>query len=882
MAASDVLLYFNHGRVERVKLKRNYPSFLDGEDLAERNNTGGPRHIPGIHVAINFERHPNIQFSHGFGLWKQERLTLAELAMLRLMNDLTEEENWQSKVFDFSVVQRWKALALSRYFTNHELWDWCLFELMNKAKEHDWSRSILALDSASRIYKSDRLKNTQLLRNLLDNTGRRSISPWLYPFIYAGSPIRADGRAVNLENITSSIGGGIIPPRPFWDNDKWSGEMQYYSSKSQWLAADITFTGQGNVVSFLSPINNLHPLRHKPLYSAMENLITESIPQWNKVLLYKSLQRNGPRIKSQERRRCDACLGTTNRTCFCAIELSSFSRWIQGGISTGTEEPPPGSDWSPTSALNGNYTNVKRLYDSISLSKGFKDRGLQVYIELAHVEIDADGNIPDEDLRRFEWGLNGNRNERIVATSLICLRRENIKEQSGRISFRSEIKNHGGRGEAAAEREQPSSSIPTAVSGNPLAPQFQELVSIRLPEGRVVTFPNALQHKFEQLDLDDESKCGRLQFLAIHLVDPHYRLCSTRHVPPQSVSWWWEAARLGFVCWQHKAPLEIKNLIVDFAIGEGCGHSIQQAEDCEDASAGSNPGLRFAPDNSPEQVQEEKPIRIEAATRMRQKAMAEHGTVIRALNRSRVYGVPSRLRVWYRQNCSTSVPLDYSEPEELGTAAVNSVVKSNGDLVWAPEDGEDSDDEDSDDEEDGALPGSAAQNNQTEQPDDQTQVVQMQVNHAQPFLLANTQIQNHMAPSHQAPSNQAEDHFASTVSASSYQMPVSQEQTGQEQNDELNGQFEDEQGDPEQFESEDDAQEQILEQLYTEQLHASRLRLQAQVRGAPSDGESLPLQPREIPERPLNGESTGSDSNSRKRHSVSERHGTVEKMRRRE
>ncbi len=381
--------------VERVKLKRTYPSFLDGEDLAERNNTGGPRHVPGIHVAINFERHPDIQFSHGFGMWKQERLSSPELAMIRLMNDLTEEENWQADVFSFSAVKRWKALALSSYFTDHQLWDWCLFELMDKAKEYTSSRRVFALDAASRVCKSDRLQDTQLFDQLIVNTGNRSVSPWLYPFIFAGSPIRADGRAINLENVTSSIGGGIIPPRPFWDTDGWSGEMQYYSKTSQWIAADVKFTGRGNSVKFLSPINNLHPLRHKPLYSAIESLITESIPEWDRVLLYKSLQRNGPRIKSQDRR-CNACIGTN---CACFVELNELSEWTQGTLGTGNEDPPDNPDWNPSLALNGKYTNTKRLYDSVSLSQGFADRGLQVYVELANLEIGPGGSVPSDDSR---------------------------------------------------------------------------------------------------------------------------------------------------------------------------------------------------------------------------------------------------------------------------------------------------------------------------------------------------------------------------------------------------------------------------------------------------------------------------------------------------
>ncbi|OAA75509.1 hypothetical protein LEL_07497 [Akanthomyces lecanii RCEF 1005] len=807
-SASDVLLYFDHGRVERVKLKRTYPSFLDGEDLAERNNTGGPRHVPGIHVAINFERHPNIQFSHGFGMWKQERLSSPELAMLRLMNDLTEEENWQADVFNFPAMRRWKMLALSSYFTDHELWDWCLFELMEKAKVYTSSKRIFVLDSASRVCKSDRLRDTHIFKQLITNTGKRSISPWLYPFIYAGSPIRADGRAIDLENVTSSIGGGIIPPRPFWDADHWSGEMQYYSKKSEWIAADVRFTGEGNSVKFLSPINNLHPLRHKPLYSAIENLIAESIPEWNQVLLYKSLQRNGPRIKSPDRR-CNTCIGTTSGSCSCAVEFNKFSEWIQGTLGTGTEEPPENSDWSPALALNGEYANVKRLYDSVSLSQGFKDKGLQVHVELANLETGSDRSTPAEDSWRFEWGLNGNRNERIVATTLVCLRQENLKDNSGKISFRSEIKKKSRTGEAVAGRVQPSTSAPSPVSGYSLSPHFQELGSVSLPEGRVVTFPNTLQHKL-RMDVQDGSKRGRLQFLAIHLVDPHYRVCSTRHVPPQSVSWWWEAARLGFLCWQHKIPLEIKMLFVDFAIGEGCGHSIQQGEEAEEpgqapnggSNGGSNNRICFARDNSPEQVQEEKPIRIEAAVKMRQKALDEHSAIIRALNHLRIYGVPSRLRPWYRHKSSSSIPLDHAEPEESGLIAVNSVVNGTGDLVWAPGEGEEDDVESDDEEPNGAATGGPAQNGPTQNAP--TPVAQAQAIHASNSQSQNSQpqhshVQTNLTANLQAPIPQAQN-----AQAQNAQDQNDRDQTSQEQTDH---------DDQDQSEIEDNAQKQISDQF---------------------------------------------------------------------
>ncbi|KAJ6788847.1 hypothetical protein PWT90_06999 [Aphanocladium album] len=741
------------------ELKRTYPSFLDGEEFVEHNNTGGPRHVPGIHLAVNFERLPSIQFSHGFGQWKQERLTPAEIAMIQLINDITEEEDWHIKVREFDTVQRWKMTAMSLVNLNPDTWDWCLFELMAKAADYSQrSESILALDAASRIFKTDRFAKSHLFESLTNSTLGRSISPWLYPFIYAGSPIRTDGKTINLDNLPDRIGGASVPPKPFWDNDCWSGEEHYYSKTSQWLAADIKFTDDS--VRFCSPINNLHPLQHRPLYSAIETLISESLSEWDHVLLFKSLQRNGPRIM-RPTRRCQSCIDM-NIDCSCTIKLNKFADWLQGNISPGLADPPDNENWSALSAMNGTYTNSKKLYGEICLRKGFANRGLQVYIELANLELKVDGTVPKESSQRLRWTLSGNRNERIVATTLICLRRENIQEDSGQISFRSEIKPEGLGDKAASDcrHATQATSQPAVISATPTSPLFQELVTISMHTGRAITIPNALQHKFERLKLVDESQNGSLQFLAVHLVDPHYVLCSTRHVPPQSVSWWWEAAKLGFLFRKYKVPTEMRRLIADYAIGKGCGHSIEdddsdneedeaeddedEAEDDEDEAeddededgvsedvgngddsdgndvddhndddgdseeddfgvgeSGLTKRSRFMRDNSPEKLQEEKPIRIEAAVRMRDKALDRHGEVMDALNGLRIFGVAGHHRVWFRQTSNTSVPLDHADSEEEGYPIVNAAIGDDGTVARAPEssedDEEDSSDEDSDD-----------------------------------------------------------------------------------------------------------------------------------------------------------------------------------------
>lgn len=67
---------------------------------------------------------------------------------------------------------------------------------------------------------------------------------------------------------------------------------------------------------------------------------------------------------------------------------------------------------------------------------------------------------------------------------------------------------------------------------------IQDLGSVTTPQGRLLAFPNTLQHKVEPFELVDKSRPGHRRFLALWLVDPHYRICSTRNVPPQQESWW--------------------------------------------------------------------------------------------------------------------------------------------------------------------------------------------------------------------------------------------------------------------------------------------------------------------------------------------------------
>lgn len=53
---------------------------------------------------------------------------------------------------------------------------------------------------------------------------------------------------------------------------------------------------------------------------------------------------------------------------------------------------------------------------------------------------------------------------------------------------------------------------------------IQELGSISTHEGRLLTFPNTLQHRVSPFSLIDKSKYGHRKALVLYLVNPHIRI----------------------------------------------------------------------------------------------------------------------------------------------------------------------------------------------------------------------------------------------------------------------------------------------------------------------------------------------------------------------
>jgi hypothetical protein len=78
----------------------------------------------------------------------------------------------------------------------------------------------------------------------------------------------------------------------------------------------------------------------------------------------------------------------------------------------------------------------------------------------------------------------------------------------------------------------------SAVFGIETEMAVQEIGSVACTPGRLLTFPNLLQHQVQPFKLADPSIPGHRKILALFLVDPGIRVISTANVPPQQRDWW--------------------------------------------------------------------------------------------------------------------------------------------------------------------------------------------------------------------------------------------------------------------------------------------------------------------------------------------------------
>ncbi|KAK9415968.1 hypothetical protein SUNI508_09928 [Seiridium unicorne] len=463
------------------------------------------------------------------------------VAMLGAMNSLTDKPNWHVKIFDDEIVAKWRKEALRMPLSNEKAWDWCLTELRSKAKDFETTGRTLVLDTASRVSKSDTLVDrtlrarlisaTEPFRNVPDaqkdwhpNSNEQVfnlVHPSLYPLVHGKTQVLSQGGHVSLENIDSYQGVQILSEIP--DGDRTNGPIAF-SGYREYLALPNAenYDPSDDDEDYDVPMDSVELLEEYGLSWAVEK-------KWRRMRIIIHL---------------DAGVGYT------------YDQWENGQASNAVVNP----NFSYSVVQPPDPRRVSRHYYDVNLRKDFGERGLQVIVKLSSIELTPEtptyggGN----------WHIEGMVNKHIVATAIYYYDVDNVTES--RISFRTEaelededvIYNQDDHAPLAETFDVQSRELRDE-------PAVQTLGSVGTSQGRLLAFPNTLQHKVEPFELVDKTKPGHRRFLVLWVVDPYYRIASTRNVPPQQHDWW---APEGYDKIDFSAfPPEIRSMVTD-QVGE--------------------------------------------------------------------------------------------------------------------------------------------------------------------------------------------------------------------------------------------------------------------------------------------------------------------------
>ncbi|KAM7195412.1 Protein of unknown function (DUF4246) domain containing protein [Rhypophila sp. PSN 637] len=254
-------------------------------------------------------------------------LQVREVAMMVLMDRLTDKPNWTEKIHDADILAKWRKEAMTSDFEqdvvvknpaertrliSQEAFDYCIAELKCKADFFKESGLIYTLDSYDtdhHIIKSDVLVKQDLHHQLKDAFDKLMadqatspdwhprtndmvwdiVHPSMYPFVYNRTHFIHD-EVVGIEDaIDKWSGKGTVPTQnktrePRSENRPYSLiPDNCWSETYQWLPSNLAIQDDGTV-KFTSYINNLHPNKYREVYSVIEKLIDAAMPAWDHAL----------------------------------------------------------------------------------------------------------------------------------------------------------------------------------------------------------------------------------------------------------------------------------------------------------------------------------------------------------------------------------------------------------------------------------------------------------------------------------------------------------------------------------------------------------------------------------------------------------------------
>ncbi|KAF1973741.1 hypothetical protein BU23DRAFT_580213 [Bimuria novae-zelandiae CBS 107.79] len=486
-------------------------------------------------------------------------LPVRELAMMHIMDRLTDKKDWNMKVWDEEIVAKWREEAKAvpdvefwKIATEEDTWDGLrldgeeeiIKELRSKAQYYEKTGLIPILDADATIVKSDSLVSPELHQNVYD----------AFNGLFIDQSIALDGHP-KLNGMVMDLVHPSMYPLIYGRSKIFEEELvDYWNDTYQWLPANVAFNADGTV-KLTSYINNLHPQKYTGIYRIVESLIEVALHAWDQCL------KSSPWDSEDEvPGRVSSRFGypedpddhiSENWIPSDPKELSHIDvnwddydeRFVYRLCHDDTEED---KKWRllrkariPESTFEDvNYAPPKgtRLFEK------FRETGLQVIVKMASIELTPEKpDFPAGELTMRQ--VEGQMNERICATALYYLDSENITTST--LSFRMRTS------EELREDisiEQGAFGWLEQIWGTGLAdddPCLQNYGSVETRQGRLLAFPNVFQHRVSPFSLVDKTRPGHRRFIALWLVDLYQRIISTANVPPQQQDWWFDSVLRG-------------------------------------------------------------------------------------------------------------------------------------------------------------------------------------------------------------------------------------------------------------------------------------------------------------------------------------------------
>jgi hypothetical protein len=527
--------------------------------------------LPGYSIPLNWSPGAVDMFPNALETSLAERLnTHREILMMRALNSITDKPDWEKKVFDEEITAKWRKEIMDRgEDITPNMMNWIIKEAQWKAKVFQDSKHVVAFDAG--VVKSD-IAIGEDLRQMLRDAVRPLedvpeelkdyhpgsddkvvdlVHPSLFPVIYGRTRI-LHRKLIGLEDFLNHVGEGkvlAVPPEDeataTVDRD-WRSVHRPYSRKFQWLPCDVHFADNGEC-RIASYINNLHPKKHQPLYQVIEKILTQTIPLWSKTL---TLVRDDYKRIPYDEVEYDEHPEPEPQPANEADEYSNeygqrYDEWQK-------REPirrPEPDEFAP---------RVLEAEGQVNLREDFAQNGLQVIVKLANIEL-----TPEKpEYEGGSWHVEGQLNEHICASAIYYYDSENITDS--RLAFRQRADTEE---VSSISYEQSRHEFLREIFGLDNEAAWNEgnvtqvLGSVDTRQGRLLTFPNSLQHQVSPFALADRTKPGHRKILAFFLVDPHFSIISSANVPPQQEDWWKERQEVVGKLLSERLPAELQNMV---------------------------------------------------------------------------------------------------------------------------------------------------------------------------------------------------------------------------------------------------------------------------------------------------------------------------------